>query len=435
MAEAHKEAPEQQEIQPAAPAQTQRDQPAAPAQTQRDQSEAQAKGSSGGTAGRRAVIFLGGMLLGAGIAVGAMYAAGRGLLSAAARTKLAALEKLIEKHYYQADSVTQEQLTEGMYEGLVDALEDPYSVYYSADDVEALQESISGTYVGIGAYVSKDETTGCPMISGVIEDSPAEKAGLLAEDILWKADGESLQDMDLDMAVSKIRGEKGTTVQLTIVRDGEEMEIDVTRDEVASVTVAGEVLEEGIGYLQIAEFDTVTSDQFVRKLQELQAENIKGLILDLRGNPGGTVDAVTAIAEYLIPEGLIFYMQYPDGSTTKYETDGSNYSELPVVVLVNGNSASASEILSSAIQDSGAGSVIGTQTYGKGVVQTLYSMGDGSAVRLTVAEYFTRNGNSIHKIGVTPDQVVELDTDAYLEDGTDNQLEAAKEAMRAVLAK
>ncbi len=384
---------------------------------------------------RRAGLFLGGMAAGAVLAAGCwILAAGDGVLSAQTRAKVTSLRKLISQHYYQADSVTNEQLEEGMYAGLIEALEDPYSVYYSTDDVEALQESISGTYVGIGAYVSRDEATGFPKISGIMENSPAEKAGLQAEDILEKADGESLQDLDLDVAVSRIRGEKGTVVQLTIVRSGEEMEIDVTRDEVASVTVAGEVLEDGIGYLQIAEFDTVTSDQFIKKLQELQEENIKGLILDLRGNPGGTVDAVTTIARYLIPEGLIFYMQYPDGSTTEYETDGTEDCGLPLVVLVNGNSASASEILSSAIQDSGAGIVIGTQTYGKGVVQTLYSLGDGSAVRMTVAEYFTRNGNSIHKIGVTPDEVVELDTDAYRENGTDNQLDAALAAMRAKLA-
>ena len=383
---------------------------------------------------QKAGLVLLGMILGAAAAAIGIYAAGGGLLSSAAKVKLLSLQKLIEKHYYQADSVTDDQLAEGMYEGLINALDDPYSVYYSADDVAALEESISGTYVGIGAYVSKDETTNCPKISGVIENSPAEEAGLMADDILLKADGVSLQDLDLDVAVSKIRGEKGTTVQLTIARGSEELEISVTRDEVASVTVAGEMLEDGIGYLQIAEFDTVTSDQFIEKLQELQEQDMKGLILDLRGNPGGTVDAVTTIAKYLIPEGLIFYMQYPDGSTTEYDTDGSLYQNLPVVVLVNGNSASASEILSSAIQDSGAGTVIGTQTYGKGVVQTLYSLGDGSAVRLTVAEYFTRNGNSIHKIGVTPDEVVELDTDAYLADGSDNQLDAALEAIRKTAA-
>jgi carboxyl-terminal processing protease len=383
---------------------------------------------------QKAGLVLLGMILGAAAAAIGIYAAGGGLLSSAAKVKLLSLQKLIEKHYYQADSVTDDQLAEGMYEGLINALDDPYSVYYSADDVAALEESISGTYVGIGAYVSKDETTNCPKISGVIENSPAEEAGLMADDILLKADGESLQDLDLDVAVSKIRGEKGTTVQLTIARGSEELEISVTRDEVASVTVAGEMLEDGIGYLQIAEFDTVTSDQFIEKLQELQEQDMKGLILDLRGNPGGTVDAVTTIAKYLIPEGLIFYMQYPDGSTTEYDTDGSLYQNLLVVVLVNGNSASASEILSSAIQDSGAGTVIGTQTYGKGVVQTLYSLGDGSAVRLTVAEYFTRNGNSIHKIGVTPDEVVELDTDAYLADGSDNQLDAALEAIRKTAA-
>ena len=353
----------------------------------------------------------------------------KGLLSGQTVRKVNVLKQLIDQHYYKADEVTDEQLEEGLYKGLLESLDDPYSVYYTPDEVEKLNETISGTYTGIGAYVSKDASTGCPKIAGVISGAPAETAGLQTDDILLEADGESLQDLDLDMAVSRIRGEKGTTVHLTISRDGKKQEVDVMREEVHSETAAGEMLEDGIGYLQIAEFDDVTPDQFTEELKKLQDQGMKGLILDLRNNPGGTVEAVTSVAQYLIPEGLVFYMQYPDGSRKEYKADGTDWINLPIAVLVNGNSASASEILSSAIQDSGAGTIIGTQTYGKGVVQTVYSLQDGTEVKLTISEYFTRNGHEINKIGVTPDQTVEFDSEEYQKSGTDNQLETAIETI------
>ena len=349
----------------------------------------------------------------------------KGILSAQTAQKAEVLKQLIEEHYYKADEVTDEQLEEGFYKGMLEALDDPYSVYYTTEEVEKLNETISGTYTGIGAYVSRDSSTGCPKIAGVIAGAPAEKAGLQADDILWKADGELLQDLELDMAVSRIKGEKGTAVHLTVIRDGKEMEFDVTREEVHSETVAGKMLENQIGYLQIAEFDDVTPEQFTEELEKLQDQGMKGLIVDLRNNPGGTVEAVTSIAQHLIPEGLVFYMQYPDGRRKEYKAEGTEYIDLPIAVLVNGNSASASEILSSAIQDSGAGTVVGTQTYGKGVVQTVYSLQDGTEVKLTICEYFTRNGNEIHQIGVTPDQEVEFDSGEYRNSGTDNQLETA----------
>ncbi len=354
----------------------------------------------------------------------------KGILSGQTVQKVNVLKQLIDQHYYKADEVTDEQLEEGIYKGLLESLDDPYSVYYTPDEVEKLNETISGTYTGIGAYVSRDASTGYPKIAGVISGAPAEKAGLQTDDLLLEADGESLQDLDLDMAVSRIKGEKGTTVHLTISRDGKKQEMDVTRDEVHSETAAGRMLGDGIGYLQIAEFDDVTPDQFTEELEKLQDQGMKGLVLDLRNNPGGTVDAVTSIAQYLIPEGLVFYMQYPDGSRKDYKADGTDWINLPIAVLVNGNSASASEILSSAIQDSGAGTIIGTQTYGKGVVQTVYSLQDGTEVKLTISEYFTRNGHEINKIGVTPDQKVEFDSKEYQKSGTDNQLETAVETIK-----
>ena len=385
--------------------------------------------------GRNAGVFLCGVAAGAFLTTAGMNALSggmlfsKGLLSRQTAQKVNVLRQLIDQHYYKAEEVTDEQLEEGIYRGILESLDDPYSVYYTPDEVEKLNETISGTYTGIGAYVSKDTSTGYPKIAGVISGAPAEKAGLQTDDLLLEADGVSLQDQDLDMAVSRIKGEKGTTVHLTISRNGEEREIDVTRDEVHSETTAGEMLEDGIGYLQIVEFDDVTPDQFTEELKKLQDQGMKGLILDLRNNPGGTVDAVTSIAQYLIPEGLVFYMQYPDGSRKEYKADGTDWIHLPIAVLVNGNSASASEILSSAIQDSGAGTIIGTQTYGKGVVQTVYSLQDGTEVKLTISEYFTRNGHKINKIGVTPDQTVEFDSKKYQKTGTDNQLEAAIETI------
>ncbi len=384
---------------------------------------------------RSAGLFLGGAVAGALLMAAGLNALSsgmlfsKGLLSGQTVRKVNVLKQLIDQHYYKADEVTDEQLEEGLYKGLLESLDDPYSVYYTPDEVEKLNETISGTYTGIGAYVSKDASTGCPKIAGVISGAPAETAGLQTDDILLEADGESLQDLDLDMAVSRIRGEKGTTVHLTISRDGKKQEVDVMREEVHSETAAGEMLEDGIGYLQIAEFDDVTPDQFTEELKKLQDQGMKGLILDLRNNPGGTVEAVTSVAQYLIPEGLVFYMQYPDGSRKEYKADGTDWINLPIAVLVNGNSASASEILSSAIQDSGAGTIIGTQTYGKGVVQTVYSLQDGTEVKLTISEYFTRNGHEINKIGVTPDQTVEFDSEEYQKSGTDNQLETAIETI------
>ena len=349
------------------------------------------------------------------------------ILSSQTIQKVNALTDMIDGVYYQADSVTDEQLQDGLYKGLVDALDDPYSVYYTAEEIQELTESISGSFSGIGAYVSLDETTGYPKIAGVITGSPAEAAGLLSDDLIVEVEGESMQGLDLDVAVSHIRGEEGTSVCLTIYRGGEYLEFEITRAVVDSVTVAGEMLDEenGIGYIQISEFDDVTPEQFVPILTELMGEGMRGLILDLRDNPGGTVTAVTSIAQYLIPEGLVFYMESPDGTREDYTATGENTIGIPIVVLVNGNSASASEILSSSIQESGAGVVIGTQTYGKGVVQTIYTLTDGTGVKLTTASYYTRNGNDINGVGVTPDVEALLDTEAYLEDGTDSQLQAA----------
>ncbi len=342
--------------------------------------------------------------------------------------KLELLETYIDMNYYEADEVTQEQLEDGMYEGLIEALGDPYSEYYTEEELADLIEQTQGTYYGIGAYIGTDTDTQLPVISGVIEGSPAQEADLQAGDIIYKIEGEEVTGLSLEDIVMRIKGEEGTQVTITFVRDGESIDKTLTRAKIDSPTVAYEMLDGNIGYLQITEFDDVTIDQFNEAFTSLKSDGMQSLIIDLRSNPGGNVSTVTAIAEQLLPEGLIFYMEDKDGNRTEYTCEGANF-DLPLVVLVNEYSASASEILSGAVQDAGIGQIIGTQTYGKGVVQNIFQLSDGTAVKMTVANYYTRGGQNIHGIGITPDVEVELDAEAYVEDGTDTQLNAAIEIL------
>ena len=216
---------------------------------------------------------------------------------------------------------------------------------------------------------------------------------------------------------------------ITLIRNGEEIESEFTRAQVSTPTVDSEMLEEGIGYLQITEFDEVTTQQFKENLASLKEQGLEGLIIDLRGNPGGNVTTVCAVAEELLPEGLIFYMEDRNGERTEYKCQGADW-DTPLVILVNEYSASASEILSGAVKDSGIGKIVGKKTYGKGVVQNLIPLEDGSAIKITIANYYTRGGNDINLKGVEPDVEVDLDTDAYLEDQTDTQLDKAVEVLR-----
>ena len=315
-----------------------------------------------------------------------------------------------------------------MYKGLFESLGDVYSCYYTPEEYKILEEQTQGVYYGIGAYVSQDVETGFCAISGVIKNSPAEEAGLMEGDIIYKVDGEDMAGLELDEVVSNIRGEEGSEVTLTLVRDGKNMEVTLTRARVNTPTVDSEMLQDGIGYLQITEFDDVTTEQFNENMAQLKADGLKGLIIDLRGNPGGNVTTVCAIAEQLLPEGLIFYMEDKDGNKTEYKCDGADF-DLPLVVLVNEYSASAAEILSGAVKDAGIGKLVGKKTFGKGIVQNVIPLEDGSAIKLTIANYYTRGGNDIHLKGVEPDVEVDLDTDAYLDDGTDTQLDKALEVL------
>ncbi len=345
-------------------------------------------------------------------------------------SKLQVIEETISKYYYQED-VDGQALVDGMYSGVIDALGDPYSTYYTEADLTALMEQTEGIYYGIGAYVGMDTQTGLAHISGVIEDTPAQAAGLRDGDVIYMVDDKPMQGLELSEVVGHIKGVEGTLVHLTIYREGEKdyLEFDVERKKIESPTVTHEMYDGGIGYIQITEFDDVTVDQFTEALAVLRGQGMKGLILDLRANPGGNLSAVVEIAQQLLPKGLIVYTEDRDGNRTEYSCDGMKCFDRPLVVLVNGYSASASEILAGAIKDYGIGKLIGTTTFGKGIVQRVISLSDGTALKLTVSSYFTPNGNNIHGIGIEPDEVYEFDGERYYDDGYDNQLEHAKEVI------
>lgn len=349
--------------------------------------------------------------------------------------KLETLEEVIEEYYYRDEDIDIDAMIEGMYAGVVDSLGDPYSVYYTEEEWREMITETEGIYYGIGAYVSLDTTTGFAKISGIIANTPAEGAGLRENDIIYLVDGETTQGYELSEVVAMIKGEEGTTVHLTIYREGEPeyLELDVTRRKIESPTVNYAMYDNGIGYIQITEFDEVTSDQFAEALAVIKGSDAKGLILDLRSNPGGSLPVVVDIARLILPKGLIVYTEDKYGDRDEYNCDGRNELEIPLVVLINGNSASASEILAGAIKDYHKGTLIGTTTFGKGIVQRILPLTDGTALKLTISSYYTPSGKNIHGIGIEPDIVCEFDSDAYYDEGVDNQLDRAMQEIEKMI--
>lgn len=343
--------------------------------------------------------------------------------------KLRTLESAIDVYYYQ-EGIDYEELQTGMLTGMIDALNDPYSEYYTKEELEEVNRDNEGIYYGIGAYVSMDTELSMPKISGVIANTPAEEAGLRENDVITAVGDISMYQKTTQDAVSYIRGEEGTTVTLTIYRPSEQEYIDITveRRRVESPTVNHEMMGE-IGYLQITSFDEVTVDQFEAAYKALEEAGMKGLIIDVRSNPGGLLTSVLGISRQILPKGLIVYTEDKYGQKNEYSCDGANEIDIPLVVLINGNSASASEILAGAVQDYGIGTIVGKTTYGKGVVQNIFALTDGSAVKLTISNYFTPNGNNIHGIGIIPDVEVELDVDKYYDEDVDTQIEKAIEVL------
>lgn len=350
-------------------------------------------------------------------------------VSSETESKLKEMEALIEDEYF--GEVEEERLQTGIYAGYVAGLGDPYSVYYDEEATRALWESTSGEYDGIGAVMSLASDTGIITIAQVYRGSPAEKAGLKDGDVLHKVDGQEVAGRDLADVVGDIKGKRGTEVDLTVLRGDDAREITVTaiRDTVEYPTVESEMLADQIGYIRILEFDSVTYDQYMNAFGELTAQGMQRLIVDLRGNPGGGLRTVCDILDEILPEGLIVQTEDKNGSRKEIESDGERQIDMPLVVLVNESSASASEIFAGAVQDYGIGKIVGATTYGKGVVQEIFELKDGTCVKLTVSEYFTPKGRSINKTGIEPDVEVEYEADESSPEA-DNQLDAAVEAVK-----
>ena len=347
-----------------------------------------------------------------------------GIISSDTETKLSYLKKLIDETYLH--DVKEKDLNEGIYKGYVEGLGDQYSAYYDKKETKELSESLDGSFSGIGAVMTQDASSGVITITQVYDDSPAKKAGIKAGDILYRVEEKTVTGKDLDKVVSWIKGKKGTKVNLTLLRgtNSDKIKVTATRDVINVETVKYKVLENQIGYISISEFDSVTGAQFAKALKQLQKKNIEGLVVDLRNNSGGSLSTVCDILDSILPKGLIVYTKDKNGKKEEYTSDEKHRLNLPMSVLVNGQSASASEIFAGAVQDYGKAEIIGTQTYGKGVVQNLFDLKDGTCVKLTTSEYFTPKGRNIDGKGITPDVKIEYKYNAK-DPKADNQLDKA----------
>lgn len=346
--------------------------------------------------------------------------------------KIELLAEYLETYYYE--EIDEEDLREGLYAGLFTYL-DSYSVYYTEEEFEELYSStLEGTYCGIGATLQQDTETMLVTIINIYEDSPAEEAGLKVGDIIYEVDEYDATSMDVTELVTHIRGDENTTVHLVIYRDGETLEFDVERRNLTIPTVAYDMLDGNTGYIEVSEFTDSTTEQFADALEELESEGMESLIIDLRANPGGVLDACCEMLDLILDEGLIVYTEDKNGDREEYYSTSDEYLEVPLVVLVDSNSASASEIFAGAIQDREAGTIVGTTTYGKGIVQSVLSLSDGSGFKMTTHRYYTPGGTCIDGIGITPDVEIEYeflgdDEDSYSYE-LDNQIQKALEILQ-----
>ena len=317
---------------------------------------------------------------------------------------------------------------EGLYQGYMMSLGDPYTGYYTEEETKEMWESSSGEYSGVGALMSQDVTTGMITLVNVFPDSPAQEAGLKDGDILEAVDGKSVLDRELTSVVNDVKGEEGTTVEMTVKHgiDGESQTYTVTRRKVESPTVEHEMKEDSVGYIRVTEFSTTTLHQFEEAMEALEADGMTSLIIDLRNNPGGNVATVSDMLRQILPKGIIIYTEDKDGNREELECDGEHEFEKPMAVLVNGYSASASEIFAGAVKDYEKATIVGTTTFGKGIIQELIGLPDGTAIKVTTSEYFTPNGQKIHGVGIEPDVVIEPDMEDFTHDV---QLEKAIEVL------
>ncbi len=378
--------------------------------------------------GAIAAVFIGAVVIGIGDAVSGSYKSNT-VVDKEFEDKVNNLTSYIDTFYLDADKVKKEDLQNGMYKGLMNSIDDKYAQYYTPDEYNDFQETNNGQYGGIGAYVSQNSDTGDIVIVNPFDGAPAKEAGIKPGDIIVDIDGTSVVGMELSDAVTLMKGEPDTDVSVKVLRDGEYIDVNITRKVVDVPTVKHEIIENGdIGYIYVSGFDKVTSTQFRQALDDIEAKNAKALIVDIRDNGGGMLDVVVDMLDRLLPEGLLVYTETNQGRDEEYYSTNEESYDKPMAVLINGYSASASEVFAGAVQDYKAGTIIGTTSYGKGIVQSIFSLnkdGDGSAIKLTTARYYTPNGRNIHGIGITPDITVEYNEELVEErDGLyyDNQM-------------
>ncbi|MBR2213867.1 MAG: S41 family peptidase [Eubacterium sp.] len=340
--------------------------------------------------------------------------------------KMTLMEQLVDAYYF--GKIDKSKMTEGTYKGLIEGLDDPYSEYFTKEEYKDLQQESSGKYVGIGALVTQDDKNGIISIVKVLDKSPAKKAGLKKDDIIAQVDGKDVTGKELTKVVSKMKGKEDTKVTLKILdpKTAKYKTVTLVRKSVDSPSVDSKIIDKknNIGYIAISEFDQNTAEQFEKHIKKLKKKKVKGIIFDLRYNPGGLYDTVVKMLDDILPEGVVVFTKDKNGNREEEKSDAKCL-KLPIVVLQNEGSASAAEIFSGAIQDFKAGTIVGTKSYGKGVVQNTFPFSDGSALKLTIKKYYTPSGKNINGKGITPDVKVENDAK------TDKQLNVAK----SILAK
>lgn len=352
--------------------------------------------------------------------------------------KIDEVSQYMNLYYYEEYNL--DDIRTSMIKGIVSGLGDPYSVYYTPEEYQSLQESTSGNYYGIGAGLTQDKDTMEVSITKIYKGTPSEEAGLLKGDIIKTVAGTEATSMELSELVKMIRGEEGTTVTIEIYRPSteENLTFEVERKDITLPSVESKMIDGEIGYIQISEFQTTTAEQFETQLSELEQKGMQGLIVDVRGNPGGLLSSVTTILDRLLPEGVLVSTKDKNGYEDSISSD-ANCVNYPIVVLVDENSASASEIFAGAIKDYEYGTIVGTKTFGKGIVQSIFPLSNGDAIKITTSKYYTPNGNYIHGVGIEPDVEIEYeytgDANAEYDMTYDNQLQKGLELIKEDCAK
>lgn len=318
--------------------------------------------------------------------------------------KMKPINDIVQDNYYE--KIDDSKMVEGAIKGMVNGLDDPYTVFMNKKEFDELKTSTQGSFTGVGIYIGDKD--GKIVVVAPIEDSPAEKAGIKSGDIITKVNDQEVSAKESDKAVAMMKGKAGTKVKITIYREGVgEKDIEVTREKIVFKTVKSEMLPDNIAYIRITTFDENTSKAFISALDDMKSKGMKGLILDLRDNPGGLLDECKVVADKLLGKGTIVYTLDKDGNKEVLESDEDKIN-VPLVILTNGGTASASEIVSGAVRDHKAGTLIGTTTFGKGLVQTVIPLIDGTGIKVTTARYYTPSGECIQKKGIKPDIEVPL---------------------------